>query len=261
MTEARARLRPPEDPGGGHRPPPQGGSRAQGPRCCGGPSCNLDFGVTPATGSGLPETRGWRWLVAGCQGAAPARTHLHRHACASTHGQMQTATPSVHVSTLPPAPLFPRPPDFQARSSHTVSHPGTSLPCPGPGPQPHLAAAVPPQGGLAGWGPAAVGGQWRLAPLHQPSTGQCQARGPRSVHSWPQEARPRVRCSTDTWVPRNAFGKDLFLNTKNAPPASCGNSTFCSPHSGLHVCRLLSVRLSVYLLRPIPGETRWEKGG
>lgn len=61
--------------------------------------------------------------------------------------------------------------------------------------------------------------------------------------------------------PRNAFGKDLFLNTKNAPPASCGNSTFCSPHSGLHVCRLLSVRLSVYLLRPIPGETQWEKGG
>lgn len=156
-------------------------------------------------------------------GCCPFPRELHRHACTSTHtGRCRRPR---QASVCPHSHLLPRPPGFQARSSHGLSHPRSPPPLPQSwspappgcsGPSPGRPGRVGPSCG----GPATVGGQWRLVPLHQ-----CQGR-----RAWlSARLAPRVGCSTESWIPRNAFGKDLFLNTKSAPPASCGNPTFCSP--------------------------------
>lgn len=168
----------------------------------------------------------------------PAQTRVHIH----THGRCRRphqASVCPH-STCSPGPLASK------LAVLTVSPtPGASLPCPSPGPQPHLAAAVPPQGGLAGWGPA-VGGQppWGASGGSCPCTSRAlasaRAGGPGSPHAWPPS-----RLFYRIVDPRNAFGKDLFLNTKSAPPASCGNPTFCSP--AFWSPRLSSVHRSIRL--------------
>lgn len=93
-------------------------------------------------------------------------------------------------------------------------------------------------------GASRVGASGGLCPCTSQAPSSARPGGPRSLHSGPHEARPRMGCSTDTWIPQNAFGKDLFLKKKPAPPTSGGDSTFCSPHSGLHICCLSSVCLS-----------------
>lgn len=167
------------------------------------------------------------------------RAHPHTRAGAGGH----TKCPFVHTPTCSPGPLASK------LAVLTVSPtPGASLPCPSPGPQPHLAAAVPPPGGLAGWGPA-VGGQppWGASGGSCPCTSRAlasaRAGGPGSPHAWPPS-----RLFYRIVDPQNAFGKDLFLNTKSAPPASCGNPTFCSP--AFWSPRLSSVHRSVCLSAP-----------
>lgn len=168
----------------------------------------------------------------------PAQTRVHIH----THGRCRRPH---QASVCPHSHLLPRPPGFQARSSHGLSHPRSLPPLPqswSPAP-PGCSGPVPPQGGLAGWGPA-VGGQ--------PPWGPAEARAPAPVPGQAGLALrtpgPPVGCSTESWIPRNAFGKDLFLNTKSAPPASCGNPTFCSP--AFWSPRLSSVHRSVCLSAP-----------
>lgn len=169
----------------------------------------------------------------------PAQTRVHIH----THGQVQAATPSVRLSTLPPAPQAPWLPSSQFSRSLPPQEPPSPAPVLVPSPT-WLQRSLPReawQGGGQLWGASRRGGP-------------AEARAPAPAEHWPVPGQaglalrtpgPPVGCSTESWIPRNAFGKDLFLNTKSAPPASCGNPTFCSP--AFWSPRLSSVHRSIRL--------------
>lgn len=99
----------------------------------------------------------------------PAQTRVHIH----THGRCRRPH---QASVCPHSHLLPRPPGFQARSSHGLSHPRSLPPLPqswSPAP-PGCSGPSPGRPGRVGascGGPAAVRGQRRLVPLHQ-----CQGR-------------------------------------------------------------------------------------
>lgn len=176
------------------------------------------------------------------------RAHPHTRAGAGGH----TKRPFVHTPTCSPGPLASK------LAVLTVSPtPGASLPCPSPGPQPHLAAAVPPQGGLAGWGPA-VGGQppWGASGGSCPCT-SARAGGPGSPHAWPPS-----RLFYRIVDPPECFWERSV--SKHKERSSCVLRKSHVLFSGVLVSTSVicpSVHPFVYLLRPIPGETRWEKGG
>lgn len=185
----------------------------------------------------------------------PAQTRVHIH----THGRCRRPH---QASVCPHSHLLPRPPGFQARSSHGLSHPRSLPPLPqswSPAP-PGCSGPSPGRPGRVGascGGPAAVGGQRRLVPLHQPSTGQCQGRRAwLSARLAPQSAVLQNRGSPECFWERSV--------SKHKERSSCVLRKSHVLFSGVLVSTSVicpSVPPFVYLLRPIPGETRWEKGG
>lgn len=175
----------------------------------------------------------------------PAQTRVHIH----THGQVQAATPSVRLSTLPPAPQAPWLPSSQFSRSLPPQEPPSPAPVLVPSPT-WLQRSLPReawQGGGQLWG--ASGGSC-------PCT-SARAGGPGSPHAWPPS-----RLFYRIVDPPECFWERSV--SKHKERSSCVLRKSHVLFSGVLVSTSVicpSVPPFVYLLRPIPGETRWEKGG
>lgn len=181
----------------------------------------------------------------------PAQTRVHIH----THGQVQAATPSVRLSTLPPAPQAPWLPSSQFSRSLPPQEPPSPAPVLVPSPI-WLQRSLPReawQGGGQLWGASHRGGP-------------VEARAPAPV---PGQAGLALRTP----------GPPSWLFYRIVDPPECFWERSVSKHKERSSCVLRkshvlfsdvlvstsvicpSVHPFVYLLRPILGETRWEKGG